>query len=510
MKGDPMTSAPTRAVEHKVVGLDVANLKAGPDRTFTGYASLVGATDYYHDVVQRGCFADTLAARPSSRRPLLWNHDAGQPIGAELSLAEDGYGLKGTWRLASTGLADEVYSLIKDGTVSGLSIGFLPTDRRPNDRGGYDLHAVELLEVSVVSMPALDDARITNVKSRGGAPMPAAPARPTDLGDVRSRLSRLGVDVTTATSAGGSLGRRVAASRELKQVADRRAESARVTTDLTLKALLVPPSAAGELYGVPRPSGALPGAASYLPVVQTASGAADIPQASYPTGALAVAVAVAATGVSGLKPEVTVAYGPPRQVPLVTVAGYISASTRALADGELLAALIDGDLRIAVADALDREVLSGTGTAPSMLGIANWPGINAVTGTGLAALLKGLAIATTVGRRPATICFCSLGSWAALVSDPTVVQALGPELLLPGGCPIVPTAGLVDGQALVGAASTAPLFSRGGVSVELGFHGQNFVRNITTLRGEVDAAVGVTLPAAWAKITGLAVAPAEG
>lgn len=341
--------------------------------------------------------------------------------------------------------------------------------------------------------------------------MPAsAPARPTDLDGVRSRLSRLGVDVTTATGAGGSLGRRVAAHPELKQVANRRMESARIVTDLDLKALLVPPAALSEPYGVAHPGLALPGVTAFLPIVPTESGAVDVPKVGRASGALPVAPATAISGATGLKPELVTSYGPATRVVLVTVAGYIETTTRALADAALLAQLVDQDVRQAVSDELDHQVLSGSGTAPNMLGISNWPGIGSVTATAgseLAALLQAVALATTAGRRVPTVAFVSLGSWAKLVGTASTIDMLGPEMTLPGNIPLVPSAGLADGTALVGCGPTAPIFSRGGVVVETGFHDQGFVRNVVTVRGEVDSVVGVVTPSAWVKVTGLGTAP---
>lgn len=159
---------------------DRLELKATDARTFEGYASRWDDVDYVGDRVQKGAFTDTLKARKA--RPLLWNHDMGAPIGVELALRENATGLLGTWRLSKTAAANDIYTLLKDGGVTGLSIGYVPKRATPNDAGGVDLFAVDLLEVSIVSIPALDSARIHSVKG-----MPAG----TDVARELARRRRI-------------------------------------------------------------------------------------------------------------------------------------------------------------------------------------------------------------------------------------------------------------------------------------------------------------------------------
>ena len=137
-----------------------------PEGTFEGYASLFGVADLGRDVVLPGAFADSLRARGASGVKLLWQHEAGQPIGHWESLAEDARGLKVKGRLnLDVARAREVLSLMREGAVDGLSIGFR-TERATTDKktGLRSLAKIDLWEISVVTFPMLPQARVSAVK----------------------------------------------------------------------------------------------------------------------------------------------------------------------------------------------------------------------------------------------------------------------------------------------------------------------------------------------------------
>ncbi len=70
-----------RACERKFV--DLVLDKVEPDGTFSGYASLFGKVDLGKDVVERGAFANSLRARGAAGIRMLFQHDPGEPIGAD-------------------------------------------------------------------------------------------------------------------------------------------------------------------------------------------------------------------------------------------------------------------------------------------------------------------------------------------------------------------------------------------------------------------------------------------
>ncbi len=149
---------------YKSIPFELLELKESVDRfEFSGYASTFGNLDHTGDVVMRGAFDETLASGRS--RKFLWQHDIREPIGVEQSLKVDDKGLLGTWKISQTTRGRDAYQLLKDGAVDSLSIGYVPTEAEYDDAGVRLLKAVDLLEVSLVSIPANDLAMVTQVKA---------------------------------------------------------------------------------------------------------------------------------------------------------------------------------------------------------------------------------------------------------------------------------------------------------------------------------------------------------
>ncbi len=137
-----------------------ANVETGE---FTAVAWAFGEPDRQGDIIDKGAFADSLAryAKNSNLPPLLWQHDHKEPVGSWLELKETDEGLEGTGKvLLDTAKGREVYPLLKSGALS-LSIGFQsePSDSYTKD-GIRHFKSVDLLEVSLVSVPANQNAVI--------------------------------------------------------------------------------------------------------------------------------------------------------------------------------------------------------------------------------------------------------------------------------------------------------------------------------------------------------------
>jgi len=153
------------AFEVKEVGQDT--------RTFSGYASVFGQVDQGRDIVVRGAFSDSLAKwRDKGKLPkMFYHHDTRRTIGRWTEMKEDDYGLFVAGRLTE-GVqdADEAYALLKDGAIDGLSIGYRTLeDTYDRDMEIRKLEKVDLMEVSIVSLPMLESAEVTGVKSFEGA-----------------------------------------------------------------------------------------------------------------------------------------------------------------------------------------------------------------------------------------------------------------------------------------------------------------------------------------------------
>jgi len=155
------------------------------DGTVEGYASLFGEIDQARDMVMRGAFADTLAARGLRRIPMLFQHDPSEPVGIWLELREDHRGFFARGRLIpDVTRGRELLSLLRAGAIDGLSIGFRTAKARIDPRTRIrHIYAVDLWEISIVTFPMLTGARVRSVKR-------APPARlRTDSQSVR-RLTK--------------------------------------------------------------------------------------------------------------------------------------------------------------------------------------------------------------------------------------------------------------------------------------------------------------------------------
>lgn len=143
-----------------------ARLALTPDGIIEGYASLFGAIDQARDMVMPGAFRLTLQQRGLRKIPMLFQHDPSEPIGVWLELREDFRGLWARGKLIpEVTRARELYALLKAGVVDGLSIGYRTRHGAIDPRSRIRrLHQVDLWEISLVTFPLLDGARVDAVK----------------------------------------------------------------------------------------------------------------------------------------------------------------------------------------------------------------------------------------------------------------------------------------------------------------------------------------------------------
>lgn len=166
------------SIQYRAFDYDVK--KVGDDGRFGGYASVFGVVDSYNEAVAPGAFLDSLDALRAKNRglPTLWQHRSGEPIGNwdMASLGEDEHGLAGEGELW---LDEAPYARIahrgmKSGAITGLSIGYYVRDSSRDQKTGIvTLKKLDLVEISIVTNPANDDARIDTIKSKlahGGIP----------------------------------------------------------------------------------------------------------------------------------------------------------------------------------------------------------------------------------------------------------------------------------------------------------------------------------------------------
>lgn len=162
----------------KVRDFDLEVKAVGDDGAFSGYGSVFGVVDSYNEIVAPGAFSESLAELASKGRPVpvLWMHRSDTPIGIWDELREDDKGLHGSGTLLTNAVAQakEAHALMKARAVTGLSIGYWVRESSYDEKTGIrTLTKLELVEVSLVTFPANDEARVEAVKfklARGQLP----------------------------------------------------------------------------------------------------------------------------------------------------------------------------------------------------------------------------------------------------------------------------------------------------------------------------------------------------
>lgn len=133
-------------------------------RIIKGVASTI-APDRAMDVVEpHGIIFDLPIA-------FLWQHDHSKPIGNVVSANRTSKGLEIEVQIANIKEAgslkdqvDHAWNAIKEGLVRGLSIGFRPLDYDIRSGGGIHYTAIEVFEISAVTIPCNAQATITDIK----------------------------------------------------------------------------------------------------------------------------------------------------------------------------------------------------------------------------------------------------------------------------------------------------------------------------------------------------------
>lgn len=164
-----------RKVSYKNKNFEIKNHKSLEIKSldeygkFSGYASVFNIEDSYKDIILPSSFKKTLNGRSIKKDiKLLWQHSPEEPIGVFNVIKEDGVGLYVEGQLLlDVKRAKEAYSLIKNGSVSGLSIGYNVNEAFINkDTGVRVISDVDLWEISVVTFPANHLSNITYVKNK--------------------------------------------------------------------------------------------------------------------------------------------------------------------------------------------------------------------------------------------------------------------------------------------------------------------------------------------------------
>jgi len=158
-------------IDSQIEGYEVKEVER-PDGRFgiiKGFLATYGNIDRVDDRIEKGAFDDSLKRHRDLGRPvrMLFQHNRMEPLGKfPIELIQDTE--KGLFVTGELNLevqrARETYALVKDGTLSDMSIGFSIEDEEIKD-GIRILKKLELWEGSIVDEPANPEAVITEVKS---------------------------------------------------------------------------------------------------------------------------------------------------------------------------------------------------------------------------------------------------------------------------------------------------------------------------------------------------------
>jgi HK97 family phage major capsid protein len=190
-----------------------------------------------------------------------------------------------------------------------------------------------------------------------------------------------------------------------------------------------------------------------------------------------------------------------------TIAEWVPATKRALADAAQLEGLINDELRADIAEEEEDQILTGNGTGENLTGILATSGIQtqAFDTDIFVSVRRALTKAKTVGRVvPNAVALNPVDVETVDLARETGTGkfygggpfAMGPQTLW--GKPILETEGIPAGTALVGDFSKAVLWDREETTVSItDSHADFFIRNLVAILAEERVAFGVTRPAAF-------------
>lgn len=149
-------------------------LKADEAGTISGFFSTYEKTpDSYGDIILPGAFTKTIEKRKESGHPfpLCFNHDFDKVIGVVDSVEEKENGPYIEAHFLDTAQAQDVREMVKSGAIYQFSFAYdVIKARKPTEEeekaGVFNvLEEVEVFEISVVTVPANQNAIVTDVKA---------------------------------------------------------------------------------------------------------------------------------------------------------------------------------------------------------------------------------------------------------------------------------------------------------------------------------------------------------
>lgn len=160
-------------MEHKYKTFEI-KAQADDSGMIAGYFSTYDETpDSYGDIIRPGAFTETLKKRAESGHPfpLCFNHDFSAIIGAVDKVEDTEKGPYFEASFLDTSLAQDVRKMVKSGAIYQFSfaydvLGWEIPSKEQQEKGIHNvLTKLEVFEISVVTVPANQNAVATEVKS---------------------------------------------------------------------------------------------------------------------------------------------------------------------------------------------------------------------------------------------------------------------------------------------------------------------------------------------------------
>lgn len=247
-------------------------------------------------------------------------------------------------------------------------------------------------------------------------------------------------------------------------------------------------------------------------VTQTShtNNAAPVPEATSSARPTAPGSAGATVNVAGggYKPEGAWAFAIV-QANVKTIAEWVPATKRAIADWSQLQGLIDDELRTDVAESEENEIVNGDGTGEHFTGILQTSGIQtqAFATDVVTTIRKGITKARFVGRvNPnALVLNPADAEGLDLLTDDNGRYYFGGPFQMGAtpiwGLPVVESETVAAGVGVVGDFSKAVIWDREQTTVTMtDSHEDFFVRNLVAVLAEERLAFGVTRPTAFVSL----------
>ena len=132
---------------------------------FSGNGAIFGNIDSGGDTIEPGAFTKTLAEGWERVKILALHNDYWLPIGRPIELREDENGLFLSAKVSDTSMGRDIKTLLKDGVLNELSIGYDPIVFDYDANGIRHLRELKLWEVSLVTWAMNPEAMVTGYKS---------------------------------------------------------------------------------------------------------------------------------------------------------------------------------------------------------------------------------------------------------------------------------------------------------------------------------------------------------